>query len=147
VTDEYLDAMHALWYDEHPEYHGRFADFVGIDAHPRPLQQPIPLVVAGHSPPAYRRVVARARGWYGYWLTPDDIADALAGLRAAADRVQRPAELGELEISVTPRGRITPERAAAFAELGVHRLVPLPRPTPDGPMETIEAAAAAIADL
>jgi probable F420-dependent oxidoreductase len=147
VTDEHLDAMRALWYDEHPEYHGRFVDFAGIDAYPRPLQRPIPLVVAGHSPPAYRRTVARAQGWYGYWLTPGDVAASLAGLRAAADRTQRPTELGELEISVTPRGRITPERAAAFAELGVHRLVPLPPPTPDGPAETIEAAVAATADL
>ena len=147
VTDEYLDAMQSLWYDEHPEYHGRFADFAGIDAHPRPLQEPIPLVVAGHSPPAYRRAVARAHGWYGYGLTPDDVAQALAGLRAAAGRVERPVELGELEISVTPRGRITPERAAAFAEVGVHRLVPRSPPTPDGPAQTIEAAVAAIAGL
>jgi probable F420-dependent oxidoreductase len=147
VTDEYLDAMHTLWYDQHPEYHGHFADFAGVDAHPRPLQEPIPLVVAGHSPPAYRRAVARAHGWYGYWLTPDDVAQALAGLRAAADRVERPVELGELEISVTPRGQITPQRAAAFAEIGVHRLVPRSPPTPDGPAQTIEAAVAAIAGL
>ncbi len=35
VTDEYLGAMQALWYHEHPEYHGRFAGFTGTDAHPR----------------------------------------------------------------------------------------------------------------
>ena len=133
VTDEYIEAMQALWYDEHPEYRGRFVDFAGIDAHPRPVQQPIPLVVAGHSPPAYRRAIARAHGWYGYGLTPDDVAESLDGLRAAADRVDRPAELGDLEISVTPRGRVTPELAAAFAEVGVHRLVPRSPPTPDGP--------------
>ena len=34
VTDEYLDAMQHLWYDEHPEFHGRFADFAGVDALP-----------------------------------------------------------------------------------------------------------------
>ena len=77
MTDEYLDAMQSLWYDEHPEYHGRFVDFAGIDAHPRPLQRPIPLVVAGHSPPAYRRAITRAHGWYGYSLTPEDVADSL----------------------------------------------------------------------
>ena len=38
VTDEYLDAIERLWYDEHPEYHGRFVDFAGIDAYPRPVQ-------------------------------------------------------------------------------------------------------------
>jgi probable F420-dependent oxidoreductase len=147
VTGEFLDAMERLWYDDHPEYHGEFVDFGGIDAHPRPVQQPIPLVVAGHSPPAYRRAVARAHGWYGYWLTPDDVTASLAGLRDAAVRVDRPAELGELEISVTPRGRMTPERAAAFAELGVHRLVPLVPPTPDGVSTTIDAAVSAVAAL
>jgi alkanesulfonate monooxygenase SsuD/methylene tetrahydromethanopterin reductase-like flavin-dependent oxidoreductase (luciferase family) len=139
--------MQALWYAEHPEYHGHFADFVGIDAHPRPAQRPIPIVAAGHSPPAYRRAVARAHGWYGYWLTPDDAGASLAGLRAAADRVDRPDALGDLEVSVTPRGRITAERAAAFAELGVHRLVILAPPTPDGPSKAIQAAVAATTDL
>ena len=49
VTDEYLDAMTSLWYDEQPEHHGRFVDFAGIDAHPRPVQRPIPIVVGGHT--------------------------------------------------------------------------------------------------
>ena len=147
VTDEYLDALQSLWYDEHPGFHGRFADFSGVDAHPRPVQRPIPLVMAGHSPPAYRRAIARGHGWYGYWLTPEDAAGAIAGLRTAADQVERPEELGELEISVTPRGRMTAERVAAFAEAGVHRLVVLAPPTPDGPAAAIDAAVAATAAL
>jgi probable F420-dependent oxidoreductase len=147
VTDEYLEALASLWYDEHPEYHGRFVDFAAVDAHPRPAQRPVPIVVGGHTPPAYRRAVARAQGWYGYWLTPDDAAASLAGLRAAAERVDRPASLGDLEISVTPRGRLTPERAAAYAELGVDRLVVLARPEPEGPAAAIEAATAAAAEL
>jgi probable F420-dependent oxidoreductase len=147
VTDEYLDAMQALWYDQHPAYHGRFADFAAIDAHPRPLQRPIPLVVGGASAPAYRRSVARAHGWYGYALTPQQAAASVAGLAAAAGRVQRPAELGELEISVTPRGQITRELAAEFAQAGVHRLVLLAPPAPDGPAQTIQAGIAAVSGL
>jgi len=147
VTDEYLDAMRALWYDEHPVYHGRFAGFADIDAHPRPLQQPIPLIAGGHSAPAYRRAVTRAHGWYGYGLTPQQAVTSLAGLAAAADQIGRPAGLGELEISVTPRGRITPELAADFARAGVHRLVLPAPPTADEPAQAIEAAAAAISGL
>jgi probable F420-dependent oxidoreductase len=147
VTDEYLDAMRALWQDEHPEYHGRFADFAGIDAHPRPVQQPVPVIAGGHSPPAYRRAVARAHGWYGYWLTPEQAAASLAGLADAAGQAERPAGLGELEISVTPRGRLTPERAAEFAAAGVHRLVVLAPPEADGAARTIETAAAAVSGL
>jgi probable F420-dependent oxidoreductase len=147
VTDEYLDAMQALWYDQHPAYHGRFADFAGVDARPRPLQRPIPLVVGGHTAPAYRRAVARAHGWYGYALTPQQAAASVARLAAAAGRVHRPPELGELEISVTPRGQVTRDLAAEFARGGVHRLVLLAPPAPDGPAQTIEAGTAAVSGL
>jgi probable F420-dependent oxidoreductase len=146
VTDEFLDALHALWYEEHPEYHGHHVEFAGIDAHPRPQQRPIPLIAAGHSPPAYRRTIARAHGWYGYALTPEDVAVSVDGLRDAARRVNRPAELGDLEISVTPRGRLTPDRADAYAEAGVHRLVVLATAA-HGPAETIDHAVAATAHL
>jgi probable F420-dependent oxidoreductase len=145
VTDEYLDALEALWYAEQPEYHGRFVDFAGIDAHPRPQQSPIPIVVGGHRPPSFRRAVARAHGWYGYGLTPEQMAEANDALRVAADRVERPAHLGRLEISVTPRGRPTPELVDAFAYQGVDRLVVLASPAPDGAARAIEAAVAAVA--
>ena len=145
VTDEFLDALEHLWYDDHPEYHGRYVDFGGVDAYPRPVQRPIPIVVGGHSPPAYRRAVARAHGWYGFALAPEDTATCLAGIRSAASTVPRDRDLGELEITVTPRGRLTRDRAAAFAELGVHRLVVYPRDTDID--QAIESSVDAVAGL
>jgi hypothetical protein len=82
--------------------------------------------VGGHSPSAYRRAVARAHGWYGYFLTADRTADAIAGLRTAAEQVERPSELAPLEITVTPRGRIDRALVEQLGDLGVHRLVLLP---------------------
>jgi probable F420-dependent oxidoreductase len=147
VTDEYLNAMQALWYDEHPSYQGRFAAFSGVDAYPRPVQQPIPLIVGGHSAPAYRRAVAYGQGWYGYWLTPEQAATSVAGLAEATRHLPRPAGSGPVEISVTPRGRMTPALAAEFAEAGVDRLVLLAPPAADGVARTIEAGLAAVAGL
>ena len=147
VTDEYLAAMQHLWYDEHPEFHGRFAEFSGVDAHPRPVQQPIPVVVGGHSMPAYRRAVAVGHGWYGFAMKPENVAACLDGLRAAAGEVERPPALGPLEITVTPRVPMTAETVAAFADLGVDRLVPFPPPTRAGIAEVIDASVAAIAGL
>jgi hypothetical protein len=135
--------MQHLWYDERPEYHGRFADFGGVDARPRPVQQPVPIVIGGHTAPAYRRAVARGHGWFGFGMTPEDAEGCLAGLRDAATQVERPAALGELEITVTPRGRLTPETVTAFEALGVHRLVPMPPPTADGVARAIDNALAA----
>jgi len=147
VTDEYLDAMAHLFYDEHPEHHGRFVDFAGIDAHPRPVQRPVPVVIGGHTAAAYRRAVRRGHGWYGFALTPEAAAASIEGLRRAREEVERPAELGELEISVTPRGRLTAESAAAFAELGVDRLVIIPNPRDDDVRPSIDAALDAVAGL
>lgn len=145
VTDEYLDAMDRLFYDEHPEHHGRFADFAGVDAHPRPVQRPVPVVIGGHTAAAYRRAVRRGQGWYGFAMTPQATAESLDGLRRARDDVDRPGELGELEITVTPRGRLTAETATAFAELGVDRLVVIPNPKDDDVRPSIDAALAAVA--
>src|SRR5689334_14014615 len=89
VTDEYLDAMRTLWYDEHPEYRGRFAGFSGVDAYPRPVQRPVPLIVGGHSAPAYRRAVAPAHARDGYWPKPSQAAQTLAR-RAGGRRHGRP---------------------------------------------------------
>ena len=147
VTDEFVAAMHTLWYAEQPEHRGRFVDFGGVDAHPRPVQQPIPLVVGGHTPAAYRRAVATGHGWYGFAMTPESAGASLDGLRAAADEVERPAELGALEITVTPRGRLTAEAASAFAALGVHRIVVIPNPKDDDVRPSIDAATAAVTGL
>jgi len=147
VTDEYIDAMRSLWDDPQPAYHGRFVNFAGVDAYPRPVQQRLPLVIGGHTPAAFRRAVARGHGWYGYGLTPERAAECAAGLKAASDREQRPAGLGELEVSVTPRGEVTRELAERFAEAGVHRLVVLIQPEDGGPERAIESGAMAVAGL
>ena len=52
-------------------------------------------------------------------------------LREIAGRVQRPAGLGELEITITPRGIPDADTARRYAALGVHRLAIQP-PTMDG---------------
>jgi probable F420-dependent oxidoreductase len=126
--DEYLDAILALWTQEHPRFEGETVSFAGIDAQPRPLQQPHPpLVIGATSPPAWRRAVRRANGWYGFALDPPATERCLAGLAAAAKAVERPPDLGRLEITVTPPPGL-PDRDAVerYTALGVDRLVLLP---------------------
>lgn len=130
-TLDHLAAMQALWSMEHPEYHGKYIDFAGVNAHPRPVQQPIPIVMGGHSPGAYRRSVMHGHGWYGFALDVGATAACLRGLEQAAGDHDRPDELGRLEISVTPRGRMDKALAEQFFELGVDRLVLIPRPASD----------------
>lgn len=122
-TDDYLAAMRAIWTQPNPAYHGRFVSFEGVQAHP---QRDIPVVIGGESPPAYRRAVERATGWYGFNLDPNSTAHALAAIRQAIQHSARPPELGDLEISVTPAEPLTLEGVKRFADLGVHRLIVMP---------------------
>jgi probable F420-dependent oxidoreductase len=127
-TDEYLAAMRAIWSEAQPAYQGRYVSFSGVQARPRPVQQPHPpVVVGGHTPAAFRRAVEQAHGWYGFALDPGAAGEAIGGLRRALEQHQRPVELGDLEISVTPRGPIDGPAVERFAALGVHRLIPVPR--------------------
>lgn len=131
-TDEYLAAMRALWDEPVPSFDGRFVSFDGVVERPRPVQLPHPpIVVGGHSPAAYRRAVRCGNGWYGWELDLEETAAALAGLREAASGCERPAGLGELEITITPPGTPDLDTARRYAELGVHRLTVQP-PAFDG---------------
>ncbi|MBX3023872.1 TIGR03619 family F420-dependent LLM class oxidoreductase [bacterium] len=128
---DYLEAILALWTAERPLHEGRFVNFRGIDAQPRPVQRPHPpIVIGGSTPEAFRRAVAHGNGWYGFSMDLGQAAECLAGLRSAAGEMSRPAALGGLEISITPRGPVDRQTVERFAELGVHRLIPYwPLPT------------------
>src|SRR5581483_154178 len=118
-SEEYLAAMLALWTMEKPEYRGRFVSFGGINAMPRPVQKPHPEVVfGGHTTQAFSRAARLAKGWYGFALDLDTTKKCIAGLRAACKAAGRRFE--DLEISVTPRTKVTRDEARAFADAGVH---------------------------
>ena len=125
-TDEYVPAMRALWTLEKPAFEGRFVRFSGIQSRPRPVQPGgPPIVVGGASAAALERAVRYAQGWYGFAMDVAQAKDCVARLAAIGVNVKRPKELGPLEISITPRGRITRSTRDEFAGAGVHRLISL----------------------
>lgn len=142
-TVEFLEAMVALWTEPKPAYAGRFVSFAGINAFPRPVQRPYPaIVMGGHAPEALRRAVRHAHGWYGFALDPAATARCLEGLRAAEREHGRPAELGPLEISITPAAGIGAETVKTYGDLGVHRLIFYrPTGTPEDTLAVIDRIA------
>jgi hypothetical protein len=71
--------------------------------------------------------VTRCQGWYGFALNHDSTEAALSGLRDAAANNERPAGLGDLEISVTPGMQLTEDAVKRFEDMGVDRLILLQR--------------------
>jgi probable F420-dependent oxidoreductase len=135
VGDDYLAAMQALWTQAKPSHRGPYVAFDSVQAMPRPVQRAIPIVVGGRTPPAYRRAVTKGHGWYGFGLDIAETQKSVRGLREAEKGVSRPAELGRLEISITPPGYDVPDPATveAYAAAGVDRLILRPRPDMDAP--------------
>ncbi len=122
---EYLAAMRALWEQERPSFDGEFVSFSGVNAHPRPLQPRLPVVMGGYTRAVHRRAARHADGWYGFFLDQERTAEQIADLRECLAEAGR--SESEFEITVTPKGRIDAETVAAYGRLGVDRLVLLPR--------------------
>ena len=122
-SDEYLAAMRQLWTEDATSFDGDFVQFTSVTANPKPPQGSIHTVIGGHTKRAARRAVELGHGWYGFMRDPETTAKDIAMLQRAADEHDRPAELGELEISITPLKRLGPGDLEAYAELGVHRLI------------------------
>ena len=88
-------------------------------------------------------VPSRAEGWYGFFLDLDRTREALDELARLHDDIERPAELGSLEITITPPpGPIDVDTVRQFEELGVHRLVLMREflDMADGPVAATRAA-------
>lgn len=118
-SNEYIEIMRALWNMDAPAYKGRFYQFAGIDAQPRPIQQGgPPIVVGGTSDGALRRAAKYGHGWYGFAMNVEQTANVVARLREL--------DGGDaLEISVTPSSRVDSATMAAFREVGVDRIISL----------------------
>jgi probable F420-dependent oxidoreductase len=125
-TEEYLKAMLALWTMAKPEFNGQWVKFKGVNTMPRPVQKPHPeIVFGGHTKEAYSRAARLAKGWYGFAQDLDSTQKCLSGLREACKADGKKYE--DIEISITPRIKVDRDTAKRFADLGVHRLILLPR--------------------
>ena len=121
---EYIEAMRSIWHDDEPSYNGTYVSFDGVKANPRPVN-PLgpPVIMGGHSKPAWRRTVTHCQGWYGFMLDPENTAKNIAGIKELQKQHERPEALGEIEITVTPLMRPGPEMLEKYGEMGVDRLV------------------------
>ena len=122
-ADEYLQAMRLLWTTDSAGFDGDFVTFTGVTANPKPAQADLHTVVGGHTRRALRRAHQLAHGWYGFMRDPETAAADIERIREVAGEFDRPDHLGELEISITPVKRPTPEDIDAYAEMGVDRLI------------------------
>jgi probable F420-dependent oxidoreductase len=119
-TDDYIQALRALWTQPEPSYQGRFASFDRAKSNPKPAQTGgVPIVVGGHSKAAARRAGRLGDGFFPGRGSLDELAPLLDELRAAAREAGRDPDA----IEITAGGAMDPEGAKPYIDLGVSRLV------------------------
>ncbi len=88
-TDEYIEAMRVLWTQEEAEFHGEFVDFEPVYCQPKPVQQPLPILIGGHSERAARRAGEFGDVFFPAERPPEFLAELYASAKnhaAAAGR-------------------------------------------------------------
>jgi len=84
-TEEYLAVAKALWAGGEARFAGRTYRLPPVRTGPLPVQRPHPpLWIAGNSPRAVRRAARLGDGWHAIDLGPEELAPAVARLRAEA---------------------------------------------------------------
>jgi probable F420-dependent oxidoreductase len=123
-TDEYIDAIRELWTSSEPEFAGQFVNYKGIQSRPQAYQNGgPPVIVGGTSKAAYRRAIQKGQGWYGFALNVASSQESVDALKALSESTSRRSDLGELEISITPRVPLTDDVIKQFEDMGVSRLI------------------------
>ncbi len=149
-TDEYVEAMRAVWSGSHVEYHGEFVDFAPLTCTPRPAQGAgIPILVGGDTEAAVRRAARLADGYFPGAGDADRLAELIAAVRGAcSDRGRDPETI---EINAMFGAHLSDPTAGVetMERLGVGRvMVPAFAFSGDGGLDRLETfAERAIAPL
>jgi probable F420-dependent oxidoreductase len=120
---EYVEVMQSLWAPGLSSYEGETVTLRPCHFNPKPVQQPHPpIFFGGESDPALKRVVSHGQGWYGFNMSPEQLAERLGRLTQLADEAGR--DVAEIRIFVGPSTHpITEETVAQYADLGVEQLI------------------------
>jgi probable F420-dependent oxidoreductase len=123
-TDEYVDALRALWSSDET-FDGKHTSFANARMFPKPVQEGgIPIVVGGHTKAAARRAGRLGDGFFP--ARPKDLAVLLDEMKRAAKDAGRDPDA----IEVTTGGAPNIDFAKSLADQGVSRMV-MPAPTFD----------------
>lgn len=130
-TEEHIALLRAIWTapGPHVEFHGEFWDIAPMDPEPRPVQQPIPILVGGHSDVGIDRAARIGDGWITAAMSSDRVAELLPRLEAAVDRHGRDRADVPVYCAARPDG-MTADALRRYEDLGV-RSVQVPLDTVD----------------
>jgi probable F420-dependent oxidoreductase len=120
-TEEHIDLLRTIWTapGRHVEFHGEFWNLAPMDPEPRPVQQPIPILIGGHSDVAIDRAARLGDGWIAAGMSSARLAELLPTLGTALDRHERQPTAVPVYVGARP-GPIDLDTLLRYAEVGAH---------------------------
>ncbi len=100
LSDEYLRIMRELWTNPDPQFEGEFCRFSGIKCEPKPVQNPLPVWIGGHSARAMRRIAEFGDGWVAVPKSVEGFQEMVEILKTETEKVGR--DFGSIEIMIGP---------------------------------------------
>jgi probable F420-dependent oxidoreductase len=120
-NDDYLEAMRKVWSGDVVEHESEFLSWHGFKSYPKPVQDPLPIVIGGSKGKAFERIARFAQGWYAPTARLDELHKEMNTLAAVCAEHGRDAS--EIEVSTMWVPQTEPDKVKAAAEIGVDRLV------------------------
>jgi probable F420-dependent oxidoreductase len=121
-VDEALEVCRKLWSQPSIEHSGEFFQFASTAFEPKPVQQPLPIVVGGDAPATLRRAARFGSGWYPMNHSFEQLGASiakLAELRQAAGRADR--------VEVTVHFEVKePSDVERYVAVGIDRVIVSP---------------------
>jgi alkanesulfonate monooxygenase SsuD/methylene tetrahydromethanopterin reductase-like flavin-dependent oxidoreductase (luciferase family) len=89
MLEEGLGLLGRLFSQDGVTHQGRYYHVDGLDLHPKPRQQPFPLLVGGHQQKGLERVIRYGQGWIPGWRPFAELQEWIARLRELAAQAGR----------------------------------------------------------
>ena len=116
LMDEQVAAMRVLWTEQSASYQGQYVQFSDLETYPKPIQDPLPVLRAGHGDAALSWIATQGQGWIDSSHTPEEIAEIVRRLeQMAADAGRTDANLEIARQWYVSLGETTEEAQANFA--------------------------------
>lgn len=134
MMDEYLAAMRALWSDREATYQGEWTRFETAETAPKPLQDPIPIYLAGDADGVFHRIATYGQGWIDSHSSAEEMATKIGTIRGYMEEGGRdPSQLAVARQVYVALGRTDEEaRAVRDRALSDGRRAGVPIATPPG---------------
>ncbi len=123
-TDEYVEAMRALWASDDAGYAGEFVSFTNVSSNPKPAGSGVPIVIGGHSRAAARRAGRLGDGFFPGKGSIAELSELFDVVRQSAADAGRDPEA--IEMTAAHPGLLGDDPVGAAQELaaiGVHRTI------------------------